>query len=107
LLIFNKLKIRYLTDTTAEICEKENNSEFVYFDNFFENFYAIKSSENKLKKCYFEIKNCFSRIGLINEAYSAAEQCYNKFQDDIVVMFEMLKQSILVNKILTLSVQIL
>jgi hypothetical protein len=90
------LKNRY-EENNDEIIQLEEKSQFFYFEKFFQNFFAIKDIDSKIKKCHFELKNCFSRIGLINEAVAIIEKCYKKYPDDIVVAFEMLKQSIIVN----------
>ncbi len=66
---------------------------------FSKNFFRI-FRHNKIKKCYFEIKNCFVKLGMLCEVYNTNEKCYSKYNEDLVVKFEMLKCRVMVkNKI--------
>jgi hypothetical protein len=74
----------------------ESFCNFRYFKEFFINLFAIKDKTNKIKKAYFEIKNCFQKLNLNLEAYKTIERCYDIFPNDIIVAYELLKQSITV-----------
>ena len=100
--ILNKYNLENLLKTNSQnmINCVETNAEFNYFKEFFVNLFALKNKENKIKKCFFEIKNCLHRLGLNNEAYKVMENCYEMFPGDIVVGYELLKQSISVSTML-------
>ena len=82
-----------------EIIALEEESQFVFFEKFFQNFFCLNNKNNKIKKCYFEIKNCFSKLGMLCEVYNTIEKCYSKYSDDIVVKYEMLKCCVMVKLI--------
>ena len=52
--------------------------------------------DNQRKKVFFEIKNCFLKINLYNEAWKVIEKVYTLYPDDIVVIYEYLRQSLFV-----------
>jgi hypothetical protein len=68
-----------------------------YFPEFFENLFAMKHNDRKIIKCYFEMKNCFQKLGLLIEAYKIIEKCYSSYKEDVAVIYEMLKQSIMIS----------
>jgi hypothetical protein len=102
LTIFNNLLQRYENQITQgessnEIIELEKNSEFIYFADFFETLFTIKNLDHKIIKCYFEIKNCFNKLDLIYEGFKIIERCYLSYKSNIAVVFELLKQSVIVS----------
>lgn len=107
-MIYDKLIKRYCHLIEEEITIKEENAKFLYFSQFFSNMLSFNNKSEKIKKCVFEIKNIFVKLGMNIEAYKIIEKYYEKenFNDDIVFIFELLKQSILVNNILIIRFQI-
>jgi len=97
LTIFNKILNYYSSTIDDEINQIEENSNFKYFKGFFENFFAIKSKNSKIKKCYFEIKNCFQKLQLNSEACKIIVKCSKLFPNDIVITYELLKQYIIIS----------
>ncbi len=98
--MFNNLLRRYENSTKSQeeitLIELEENSEFFYFSDFFEGLFSIKNNDHKIIKCYFEIKNCLYKLELGYEGYRIIDKCYGKFKNEISVIFEYLKQNILV-----------
>ncbi len=74
----------------------EEKAEFVFIEKFFNNLFCITNTDSKIKKCYFELKNNFIKLGMLTEMYNIVERCYNKYSDDLVVKYEMLKSCVLV-----------
>jgi len=102
LTIFNNLLQRYEKQNTRgessiEIIELEKNSDFIYFSEFFDALFSIKNIDHKLIKCYFEMKNCFNKLDLIYEGFKITEKCYQRYKSNISVVFELLKQSVIVS----------
>jgi hypothetical protein len=89
------MKILYETGND-EIIRFEEESQFIFFEKFFHNFFSLNKRNNKIKKCYFEIKNCFIKLGMLCEVYNTIEKCYSKYNEDLVVKFEMLKCCVMV-----------
>lgn len=67
---------------------------YKYFSFFFENLFSIKNTHNKIKKCYFEIKNGFHKLGLNIEACNIISKLYNKFPEDPFIIFESYKYNL-------------
>jgi hypothetical protein len=94
MLIYNKLIRRY--EKGGEINVYETNSEFKYFSFFYDDLFSLKVDETKAKKCYLELKNCLFKLNMQSEAFCIIEKCFSKYSDDIIIIFEMLKQCITV-----------
>jgi hypothetical protein len=58
--------------------------------------FEMGNVDNRRKKVFFEIKNCFLKINLYIEAWKVTEKVYSLYPDDIVVMYEYLKQTLFV-----------
>lgn len=95
LILFNELKIRYENVNDNEIALIELNSHFEYVSNFFNYLYGINNTDLKLKKVIFELKNCLTNLGFNEESYDLIKNLYVKYPDDLVVQFEMARDSIL------------
>ncbi len=80
----------------SSLISLEENSKFLYFSQFFNNILSFNNRDDKIKKCIFEIKNSFQKLGLQNDAHKLIEKYYEKYSDDIVFIYEYLKQSLLV-----------
>ena len=86
---YNIIK-KYETD----VYDWENNIEFCYFPFFFEKLFNTKDKPSKIKKCYFEIKTGFLKLGLTSEALKITNVLLERYPNDVVVMFEAYKQQL-------------
>lgn len=83
-------------DTNADsvITLETYNSKFTYFGNIFRFLFAIDNLDSKIKKIIFELKNFFSSLSFINESYDLISALYNKYPNDIIVIYEYAKDSL-------------
>jgi hypothetical protein len=80
----------------STISSMEMEADITIFNHILVNMFALKNPDNKMKKCYLELRNCFLKLGMHNEAFKIVEKCYEIFANDIVIMYEYLKQCIIV-----------
>ena len=74
------------------------HQKFKYFDNLFNYLFCINKLDVKIKKLYFELKICLISLKFYAQAYKAILDLYQKYPDDIVVQFELAKDSVLFSK---------
>ena len=74
------------------------HQKFVYFYNLFNYLFNMNNLEAKIKKLYFELKSCFCRINAFSQAYKTILDLYQKYPDDIIIQFELTKDSIINSK---------
>jgi len=72
----------------------ESKIDFFYFNFFFEKLFTIKDRPSKIKKCYFEIRTCFTKLNLISEANKIILLLLERYPNDMFILLEAYKQSI-------------
>jgi len=58
--------------------------------------FSIRNKDNKIKKCYFELKNGFNKLNLLSETKTLLDKLIERYPTDIQILFESLKTNILV-----------
>lgn len=81
----------------------EEYPEFSIFNDFFNNMFEMGNINNQRKKIFFEIKNCFLKMNLPYEAWKIIEKVYCLYPDDLIVIYEFLKQSIYIGDFSTVE----
>ena len=74
------------------------HQKFKYFDNLFNYLFCINKLDVKIKKLYFELKICLISLKFYTQAYKTILDLHQKYPDDIVVQFELAKDSVLFSK---------
>ena len=106
--IMNKLIIKY-EDYYQNIEEKKLdlkniytietfNQKFIYFDNLFNYLFNMNNIEAKIKKLYFELKTCYYQKNCFTDAYKIILDLYQKYPEDILIQFELAKDSVIYSK---------
>ena len=75
------------------------NSHFEIFQNFFYYLYAMNNIDSKIKKLYFEIKTCLYNLGFELKSFELISQLQKKYPDDLIIQFELAKDSLLVSQL--------
>ena len=74
------------------------HQKFKYFDNLFNYLFCLNKLDSKIKKLYFELKICLISLKFYTQAYKTILDLHQKYPDDIVVQFELAKDSVLFSK---------
>ena len=74
------------------------HQKFKYFYNLFNYLFCINKLDVKIKKLYFELKICLISLKFYAQAYKTILDLYQKYPNDIVIQFELAKDSILFSK---------
>lgn len=74
------------------------HQKFIYFNNLFNYFFNMNDINSKIKKLYFELKSCFYQMQSFTQAYQTILNLYHKYPDDIIIQFELAKESIKYSK---------
>ena len=74
------------------------HQKFKYFDNLFNYLFCMNRLDVKIKKLYFELKICLISLKFYTQAYKTILDLYQKYPDDIIVQFELAKDSVLFSK---------
>ena len=74
------------------------NQKFVYFYNLFNYLFNMNNLDSKIKKLYFELKSCFNQMNSFLQAYKTLLDLYQHYPDDIIIQFELVKDSIINSK---------
>ena len=74
------------------------NQKFVYFYNLFNYLFNMNNLDSKIKKLYFELKSCFNQMNSFSQAYKTILDLYQHYPDDIIIQFELVKDSIINSK---------
>ena len=104
-----KKLINKYEDYLVNIDEKKNDinsiytietfkQKFVYFYNLFNYLFNMNNLDSKIKKLYFELKSCFYQINSFSQAYQTIIALYQHYPDDIIIQFELVKDSIINSK---------
>ncbi len=75
------------------------HQNFKYFYNLFNYLFCMNRLDVKIKKLYFELKMCFFTLKFYNQAYNTILELYQKYPDDILIQFELAKDSVMFSKI--------
>lgn len=65
--------------------------QFKYFDTFFRQLFSLSDTHSKIKKCYFEIKQGYLKLGLQKEVVEIFEKLSQRYPNDIIIVFEEFK----------------
>ena len=106
--LLNKLIIKY-EKYKLDIEQKKNDlnniytietfhQKFIYFYNLFNYLFCMNDIDNKIKKLYFELKICFYRMKYLSQTYKIILSLYQKYPNDILIQFELAKDSIINSK---------
>ena len=74
------------------------HQKFIYFDNLFNYLFNMNNLEAKIKKLYFELKSCFYQINCFSQGFYTILNLYQKFPEDILIQFELAKDSVINSK---------
>ena len=81
------------------ICTIETfHQKFIYFDNLFNYLFNMNNIEAKIKKLYFELKSCYYQIKNFPQGYNTILRLYQKYPEDIIIQFELGKDSVMNSK---------
>ena len=86
-------------DTNNIITIETYHQNFKYFKNVFNYLFALNNIDNKIKKLYLELKFCLNSLKFYSQAYQLILELYQKYPNDIQIMFELAKDSITFSKI--------
>ena len=75
------------------------HQKFKYFKNIFNYLFALNNNDSKLKKLYLELKLCLNSLKFYSQAYQLSLEIYQKYPNDIQIIFELAKDSITFSKI--------
>ena len=74
------------------------HQKFKYFNNLFNYLFCMNRLDVKIKKLYFELKMCLQTLKFYSQAYKTILDLYEKYPDDIVIQFELAKDSVILSK---------
>ena len=86
-------------DTNNIITIETYHQNFKYFKNVFNYLFALNNIDSKIKKLYLELKFCLNSLKFYSQAYQLILEIYQKYPNDIQIMFELTKDSITFSKI--------
>ena len=75
------------------------HQKFKYFKNIFNYLFALNNIDSKIKKLYLELKFCLNSLKFYSQAYQLSLEIYQKYPNDIQIIFELAKDSITFSKI--------
>ena len=75
------------------------HQKFIYFKNIFNYLFALNNVDSKIKKLYLELKFCLNSLKFYSQAYQLTLELYQKYPNDIQIIFELAKDSITFSKI--------
>jgi len=85
-------------DTKNILTIETFQQKFIYFDNLFNYLFNMNNLEAKIKKLYFELKSCFYQINCFSQGFYTILNLYQKFPEDILIQFELAKDSVINSK---------
>ena len=74
------------------------HQKFKYFNNLFNYLFCMNRLDVKIKKLYFELKVCLQSLKFYSQAYKTILDLYEKYPDDILIQFELAKDSVILSK---------
>ena len=75
------------------------HQNFVYFKNIFNYLFALDDLDTKIKKLYYELKFCLNSLKFYSQSYQIILELYQKYPDDIQIIFELGKDSVTFSKL--------
>ena len=102
--------IRNYTNYVSNLEENKNDinniitletyhQNFVYFKNIFNYLFALDDLNTKIKKLYYELKFCLNSLKFYSQSYQIILELYQKYPDDIQIIFELGKDSVTFSKL--------
>ena len=102
--------IRNYTSYSANINENKNDNNniitietfhqnFVYYKNIFNYLFACNDLDTKIKKLYYELKFCLNSLKFYSQSYQIILELYQKYPNDIQIIFELGKDSVTFSKL--------
>ena len=102
--------IRNYTNYVSNLEENKNDinniitletyhQNFVYFKNIFNYLFAMDDLDTKIKKLYYELKFCLNSLKFYSQSYQIILELYQKYPDDIQIIFELGKDSVTFSKL--------
>ena len=102
--------IRNYTNYAANLEENKNDNNniitietyhqnFVYFKNIFNYLFACDNIDTKIKKLYYELKFCLNALKFYSQSYQIILELYQKYPNDIQIIFELGKDSVAFSKL--------
>ena len=102
--------IRNYTNYASNLEENKNDinniitletyhQNFVYFKNIFNYLFALDDLDTKIKKLYYELKFCLNSLKFYSQSYQIILELYQKYPDDIQIIFELGKDSVTFSKL--------
>ena len=86
-------------DTNNIITIETYHQKFKYFKNIFNYLFALNNIDSKIKKLYLELKFCLNSLKFYSQAYQLSLEIYQKYPNDILIIFELARDSIIFSKI--------
>ena len=74
------------------------HQKFKYFNNLFNYLFCMNRLDAKIKKLYFELKICLISLKFYSQAYKTILDLHEKYPTDIVIQFELAKDSVIFSK---------
>jgi hypothetical protein len=75
------------------------HQKFKYFYNLFNYLFCMNKLDAKIKKLYFELKASLFSLKFYSQSYSTILELYQKYPDDILIQYEVAKDSFMFSKI--------
>lgn len=75
------------------------HQNFIYYKNIFNYLFALDDLDTKIKKLYFELKFCLNSLKFYSQSYQIILELYQKYPDDIQIIFELGKDSVTFSKL--------
>ena len=75
------------------------HQNFVYYKNIFNYLFACNDLDTKIKKLYYELKFCLNSLKFYSQSYQVILELYQKYPDDIQIIFELGKDSVTFSKL--------
>ena len=102
--------IRNYTNYASNLEENKNDinniitletyhQNFKYYKNIFNYLFALNDLDTKIKKLYFELKFCLHSLKFYSQSYQIILELYQKYPDDIQIIFELGKDSVTFSKL--------
>ena len=102
--------IRNYTNYASNLEENKNDinniitletyhQNFMYYKNIFNYLFALNDLDTKIKKLYFELKFCLHSLKFFSQSYQIILELYQKYPDDILIIFELGKDSVTFSKL--------
>lgn len=75
------------------------HQKFKYFYNLFNYLFCMNKLEAKIKKLYFELKASLFSLKFYSQSYKTILELYQKYPDDILIQYEVAKDSVILSKV--------